>query len=219
MACALTWSGALLHIIGLRYGSTAAERRCVLASDKLVPNPSLVTNHAITIDVAADQVWPWLTQMGWHRAGWYTPRWVDRLLFPGNWPSAQFLDPGLVRDLRPGDTMADGPPGTAGFVVQEAQPPYLLVLHSTTHLPPHWRERYGARLSWSWTFRLQPVDEGRTRLLVRTRGRVHPGWLDIAYRAFVTPADGVMATAMLRGLKGRVENTQLGRKGRRTLPA
>ena len=212
LACAMAWGGAALDRLGQRPGSTAAERLAPLPGDELVQHPSLVTNHAILIDAAPDQVWPWLTQMGWHRAGWYTPQWVDRLLVPGNWASADVLQSGLVRDLRPGDTIPDGPPGTAWFVVERVEPPYLLVLHSTSHLPPGWRERYGAQLDWSWTFRLTGAEsdragggEGRTRLLVRSRGLVRPGWLDIGYRALIVPADHVMATGMLRGVKRRVE--------------
>ena len=25
-------------------------------------------------------MWPWLTQLGWHLGGYYTPEWVDRVL-------------------------------------------------------------------------------------------------------------------------------------------
>jgi hypothetical protein len=149
-------------------------------------------------------VWPWLTQVGWHRGGWYTPRWVDRLLFPDNWPSATSLDPDLVRDLEPGDTVPDGPSGTAHFVVERADAPHLLVLHSRTHLPPGWAERYGASLDWVWTFALDPLGQNRTRMLVRNRGRVLPGWLDLAYRALIVPADHVMTRGMFRGLGERV---------------
>jgi len=39
----------------------------------------MVTTHAITIDAAPEDVWPWLVQMGWQRCQWYTARWVDRL--------------------------------------------------------------------------------------------------------------------------------------------
>lgn len=198
--------GAVLagQLLGRRSGSTAAERARPLAGDDLVERPSLVTNHAITIDAPAAQVWPWLTQVGWHRGGWYTPRWVDRLLFPGNWPSADRLDPALVRDLRVGDTVPDGAPGTAWFVVERADPPNVLVLHSRTHLPPGWRDRYGAELDWVWTFDLRE-DAGRTRLLVRNRGWVRPWWVNAGYLALIVPADHVMATGMLRGLKQRVE--------------
>jgi len=95
-----------------------------------------VTNHTVTIDADPADVCPWLTQMGWHRGGWYTDRWVDRLLFPANWPSAGVLTADLVRDLRVGDVIPNGPPGTASFQVEYVEPARLLVLHSTSHVPP-----------------------------------------------------------------------------------
>jgi len=194
------------------------ERMESLPGDDLVACPTFVTNHAVVIDAAPADVWPWLTQMGWHRAGWYTPRWVDRLLFPGNLPSAERLDPGLVRQLRPGDTVPDGPPGTAHFVVMAVRPPEVLVLYSTTHLPPGWRARFGARLSWSWAFRLTSAGQGRTRVLLRSRGYARPRWLDLGYRLLLVPADAVMGPSMLRGLKRRVEANDRPNTGRRTLP-
>jgi hypothetical protein len=38
------------------------------------------------------------------------------------------------------------PPGTAWFVVEHVDPPHLLVLHSTTHVPAAWRARLGASI-------------------------------------------------------------------------
>ena len=200
--CLTAW--AVLHRLGRTSGSTAAERARTLPGDDLIAAPTLVTNHAATLDAPPEQVWPWLTQLGWHRGGWYTPRWVDRLLFPGNWPSADRLDPALVRDLQPGDRIPDGPPGTAEFVVEVAEAPRVLVLHSRTHLPPGWDTQFGAALDWVWTFALDPVPAGRTRMLIRNRGRVEPGWLDLGYRALVVPADHVMTRGMFRGLGERV---------------
>jgi hypothetical protein len=195
---------AVLHRLGSVSGSTADERCRALPGDDLIARPSLVTNHAATLEAPPEQVWPWLTQVGWHRGGWYTPRWVDRLLFPDNWPSAQRLDPDLVRDLRHGDRIPDGPPGTAEFVVEVAEAPSVLVLHSRSHLAPGWDEKFGASLDWVWTFALDPAPGGRTRMLVRNRGRVRPGWLDLAYRAAIVPADHVMTRGMFRGLGERV---------------
>jgi hypothetical protein len=145
--------------------------------------------------------------MGWHRGGWYTPRWVDRLCFPANLPSADVLDPGLVRDLAAGDTIPDGPPGTAWYVVEQAGPPTTLVLHSTTHLPPSWRDKFGAAIDWTWSFHLTGLPRDRTRLHVRVRGRAAPRWLAAAYIAAIIPADFIMATGMLHGLKHRAEQT------------
>ena len=201
---AVTGAYAVLHRVGMTSGSTAAERAARLPGDELIDRPSLVTNHAATLSASPDEVWPWLTQVGWHRGGWYTPRWVDRLLFPDNLPSADRLDPDLVRDLRAGDRIPDGPPGTAEFVVEVADAPNTLVLHSRTHLPPGWHERFGASLDWVWTFSLRPVGDGRTRMLIRNRGWVSPMWLDLAYRAFITPADHIMTRGMFRGLEERV---------------
>jgi hypothetical protein len=165
----------------------------------------MLTDHAITVDEPPAAVWPWLTQMGWHLGGWYTPRWVDRLLFPANRPSLDRLDPELVRDLAVGDTIPDGPPGTAWYVVHEVRAPHSLVLHSTTHVPGSWRERFGATIDWTWTFQLDDTADHGTRLQLRVRGRLTPWWLRVGYLALIVPADYVMAMGMLRGLKQRAE--------------
>lgn len=199
---------AVWYRLGLVSGSTAQERRRPLGGDDLISDASLVTNHAGNLPAPPDEVWPWLTQVGWHRAGWYTPRWVDRLLFPGNWASADRLHPHLVRDLRPGDIVPDGPPGTAHFVVERAEEPRLLVLHSRSHLPSDWAQRFRARLDWVWIFSLEPMADGGTRLLIRNRGWVEPPWLDLAYRVAVVPADHIMATGMIRGVARRLRRAR-----------
>ena len=77
------------------------------------------------------------------------------------------------------------------------------MLHSRTHLPPGWDVQFGASLDWVWTFALDPVPGGRTRMLVRNLGRVTPAWLDLAYRAAIVPADHVMTRGFFRGLGER----------------
>src|SRR5690349_6746662 len=176
-AAGLTVAGyATLQLLGRRAGSTRAERRMTLPGDGAVRHPHAVTDHAITIEAPPEAVWPWLTQLGWHRAGFYTPRWVDRLLFPANQPSLDRLDPGLTRCLRPGDVIPDGPPGTAWYVVRQADSPRTLVLHSVTHVPAAWQRAVGAAIDWTWCYQLTPAPGGSTRLHVRARGRTEP-WL------------------------------------------
>jgi hypothetical protein len=196
----------LLYLLGRRAGSTARERRAQLPGDGLVAAPDVVTDHAVTIGAAPEHVWLWLTQMGWHLGGYYTPRWVDRLLFPRNWPSLDRLDPALVRGLAAGDVIPDGEPGTAWFVVAAVEPPHTLVLHSTTHVPQAWRERLGAAVDWTWAFQLTALPGPRTRLHLRVRGSTAPWWLTATYHAVLIPADYVMALGMLRGIKHRAES-------------
>src|SRR4051794_36534336 len=131
-------AGVALQRLGRTYGSTSEERRRQLPGDELVEAPQVITNHATTINAPAASVWPWLVQMGWGRGQWYTARWVDRLLFPANGPSADTLIPEL-QHLAVGDRILDGPPEAhTAFVVDQLAPRRHLVLHSTEHLPPGW---------------------------------------------------------------------------------
>jgi hypothetical protein len=205
VGAALVGYGAL-QVLGRRAGSTARERSARLPGDVLIVRPNVVTDHAVSIDAPPEAVWPWLTQMGWPLGGYYTPRWVDRLLFPQNWPCLDHLDPALVRMLRVGDVIPDGETGTAWFVVAEVDAPHTLVLHSTTHLPASWRDRCGATIDWTWSFRLTRLPGGGARLQLRVRGRTAPWWLTVSYHAALVPADFVMAVGMLRGIKERAES-------------
>jgi hypothetical protein len=203
-------SEAALIALGCTSGSTRAERAMSLPGDDMVVNPSVVTDHAITIDAAPADVWPWLVQMGWGRGGWYTARWVDRLLFPANGPSADHIEPRLQR-IEVGTFIPDGPPETeCGLTVVRLEPERALVLRSNSHLPLRWRDR--ARLDWTWAFVLTPLDGGlRTRLHFRSRWVTHPWWLTLAGWLGVVPADFVMSRDMLRGVRARAQGPALSR--------
>ena len=196
---------ALIHL-GRTYGSTPEERAMRLPGDDIVAKPGVVTNHAITIDAPPEDVWPWTVQMGWGRAGWYTARWVDRLLFPANAPSATAVIAEL-QDLNVGDFVPDGAPETkTGFIVEELIPNRALVLHSTSHLPASWRDSKRAVLDWSWTFVLTPIDDGRrTRYLFRSRWTTSPWWFTLGGWMAIVPADFVMSRDHLHGVKNRAE--------------
>lgn len=195
---------AALQWLGRTSGSSRRERREPLPGDDLVDRPHFVTDHAVTIAAPPEAVWPWLLQMGWGRGGWYTARWVDRLLFPANGPSADRIIPEL-QDLAVGEFIPDGPPETeCGMIVEQLEPERVLVLHSTSHLPLSWRSR--ADLDWSWAFVLHPVDDRRTRFHFRSRWTTAPWWFTLGGWLVVVPADFVMSRAMLRGVKQRAES-------------
>lgn len=207
MAVTVAEGYAAVQWLGRTYGATRTERHRRLPGDSSCPDPQIITTHAISIDAPPERVWPWLVQMGWGRGQWYTARWVDRLLFPANGPSADRIVPELQR-LAVGDRILDGPPEAhCAFVVEELEPQRHLVLHSREHLPPGWAERFGAAIDWSWAFVLDPLDEGRTRFVSRTRMRLQPLWVAALYWTVVVPADFVMSRQMLRGVKARAEAT------------
>jgi hypothetical protein len=201
---AATLAEMALIRLGLTYGSTPTERAAVLPGDDIVPSPSVVTDHAITIDAPPGYVWPWLAQMGWGRGGWYTARWVDRLLFPANGPSADRIIPEL-QQIELGTFIPDGPPETeCGLYVEEIVHERALVLHSNTHLPLSWRR--WATADWSWAFVLTPLDGGRrTRFHFRSRWVTTPWCLTVGAWLSIVPADFVMSRDMLRGVRNRSE--------------
>jgi hypothetical protein len=188
----------------------------------------LETTHACTIDPSPNGVWPWIVQMGYYRAGWYTDPdwwdyWPDRYLRwvsreeaenTGNAhrdaPSADRILPEL-QNLAAGDVILDGPPGTAYFTVAALEPHRLLALHSTAHLrflfPAEVREnpRWGIAGEFSWAFVLREMEGGKTRLILRTRGNAAPPLYRYFVAAFLPLADWALARKMLRGIKRRAE--------------
>jgi hypothetical protein len=136
-----------LHELGRRWGATPEEVFGPMPGDDIVPKAKGQTTHAITIRGAREGVWPWLVQMGYHRAGWYTYPWVDRYLWHIDNPSAVEIIPEL-QHLSVGDIVPDGEPGTAFYRVALLDPPTTLVLHSRSHVPQPLRSRM--TVDWTW---------------------------------------------------------------------
>jgi hypothetical protein len=67
----------------LTWGATGAESAGVLPGDDLV-RARWQTTRAVTIAAPAADVWPWLVQMGFGRAGWYSYDWVERVIGAGD---------------------------------------------------------------------------------------------------------------------------------------
>ncbi|HYT71909.1 MAG TPA: hypothetical protein VEK78_11040 [Gemmatimonadales bacterium] len=56
----------------LRWGATAAEVAARMPRDEVVAQPSFNATRAITINAPPEAIWPWIVQLGFGRAGWYT---------------------------------------------------------------------------------------------------------------------------------------------------
>jgi len=53
-----------------------------------VPAPDALMDRGFTVGAPADQVWPWMVQLGNARAGWYLPRRLGAVLPPPGGPPA-----------------------------------------------------------------------------------------------------------------------------------
>ena len=56
----------------MRWGATDDEVRGPMPGDDIVPRASFNATRAITIEAPPERVWPWIVQMGYRRAGFYT---------------------------------------------------------------------------------------------------------------------------------------------------
>jgi hypothetical protein len=62
-----------------------------MPGDGLLPSARFVCTRAVTIDGPPAAVWPWLVQVGYGRAGWYSNDLLDDLAVPvpvRSWPAS-----------------------------------------------------------------------------------------------------------------------------------
>jgi hypothetical protein len=201
--CAIAFTALvpLLRPVYLSWGSTAAELRAELPGDELAPAPDYQVQHAVTIAAPAEEVWPWLAQIGQDRAGFYSYSSLENLVGL-RIRNAEAIHPEW-QDIHAGSFVHAVPPGwlggrfdrTGGWRVARVDPGRALVL-----------ETWGA-------FVLLPVDDQTTRLVIRSRGRAAPSAADAALAPvgamLFEPIHFLMQRRMMLGIKERAERPRL----------
>jgi hypothetical protein len=181
----------------LRWGATGQESRESLPGDDLIADPDLTATRAIPIRAAADQVWPWIAQLGQGRGGFYSYDFLENLV-GCDIHSADRIE-SEWQDVGVGDQVRLAP--KVGLAVAFLERGRSLVLRGGIPVgntaPPY---------DFTWAFVLRDEPDGTTRLLVRERYAYTRSWA----RLLVEPAEAVsfvMSRKMLRGLRNRAENT------------
>ena len=198
-AAAGVWA---LERFGRRSGATKEEARLPLPGDETMARPLWASTRAITIDASPEQVWPWIVQMGFppHRAGWYTPHWMDVAMW-GNRPrSADHIVPEL-QDLKVGDTVPDSADYSVYYEVKEIERPAHVVLHSVTHVFPPIRTS-----DFTWVFVLLPAGAGQTRFVIRARVSYRPLWALPLIDLMLGVGDLVNVSGMLHSIMRLAES-------------
>jgi hypothetical protein len=181
----------------LRWGATPQEVDARLPGDDEVLDPLLNATRAISIDAPPNDVWPWLLQLGYRRAGWYAFDLFDN----DGIPSAETILPEF-QHLELGQII-----GEEGFAVTRLEQDETLLL--TFHYEGTewvWRRGLWPKMGdCSLCFHLVPLDGGtRTRLIVRVRFSCPRAWSPLL--AFFEPADFVQQRKMIPGIKRRAES-------------
>jgi hypothetical protein len=186
-----------------QWGATSAEHRATLPGDELVADPAIVSTRAVTIDAPAEEVWSWLVQIGQDRGGMYSYDALENLLGLHIHSTREIR--GEWQHLAVGDRIVLVPVGWAGmkdgYVLPVAivDAPHTLVLRQSP--PEH---------PWDavWSFHIESLPDGRSRLLSRGRSRRHAGArgvADVVLDAVMDPVTWFMTRKMLLGIKQRAE--------------
>jgi hypothetical protein len=197
----------------LRWGATDAEIVRALPGDELVPDAKISSTHAITIQAAPVEVWPWLVQLGQGRGGFYSYDWIEDAMGL-EIHSADRIVP-EYQELKVGDTIALAP-DALGLPVAILEPEQAMVLHGDTRLPGGGAMpplKPGEYLAASWGFYLIGQADGATRLVERWRADYTPTVMNaVFYRAFLEPGAFLMQRKMLLGIKARAEGISKGQR-------
>ena len=178
----------------LRWGATDAEVQGMMPGDEIVPNASFNATRAITIAAPIERVWPWIVQIGYRRAGFYT---YDLLDNGGQTSADQIL--GQFQQPKLGDwmPMTSSVNATTAFKVR-------------AFLTNRWLLWEKPDSTWAWT--LTPLAGGQTRLITRLKQR-YP-WEAPAMALFTLLllefGDFPMMRRMLQGIKARAEQVGSG---------
>lgn len=178
--------------------ATASEPR---PGDELVPAPVWSWTHGVEIDAAPERVWRWIAQIGADRAGFYSYQWLENIAGCGvRNADAVHQD----WELQQGDELRLHPKVPPLRVVRLERGRFFVAHAPLDEVARAQGQPWAAA---SWLFAIDPLPDGRCRLLTRYRLACSP---DVATRlalgpTLLEPIGFAMDRRMLLGVKERAE--------------
>lgn len=185
--------GPLMRRWHRSWGATGEEAGATFFGDELLSNCQFECTRGIDIDAPPEDVWPWLVQVGYGRAGFYSHDLLDNLGHPSLDRVVPELQEVAIGDLVP---MFRTVNDRTAFQIAALEPPRRLL----------WTK---ADSTWAWELRDDGV--GGTRLLTRLRMRYRwdrpaEAGLSVILQEF---GDFPMMRKMLKEIKRRAESPSL----------
>lgn len=176
----------------LNWGATSVEINESMPGDERRGEPMFLATRAITINDTPENIWPWLIQMGYGRAGYYAYDIIENL--------------GSERGIQSADSIL---PEFQNFTIGDVVPISRVAHLSFYAIEPNeymvWSEENG-EFPGAFTWALYPIDKNHTRLVSRIGWNYH--WSEptvLALDIFTEFTDHLAIREILQGVKGRVE--------------
>ena len=164
------------------WGATAEEIQGSVIGDNLCGNASLVATRSITIGAPPQDVFPWIQQMGFGRAGWYSYDWLDNL---GRKSATTIHDE--WQSVVTGDKIPSGPISFTAAIV-DAPRHFVLEIKSEGKKSP--------RIHFTLAYELRDDPQG-TRLVTRMRSHISLPLGSLVEKLILGPGDGLMLRRQL----------------------
>lgn len=173
----------------LRWGATDEEVGRPMPGDEINPRPSFNGTRAVTVRARPEDIWPWLVQMGYRRAGFYSYDRLDNARIPS---ADSIMDE--YQNLTVGDSIPMAPGTFAEVVEMDPGRSMLWVFR----VDGQWEDA-----TWAWG--LYEEDATHTRLVSRLRNTYKWGRPSIVPMLFVDAVELVMMRKCLLGIRDRAE--------------
>lgn len=185
----------LIRPLALHWGATSEEVAQQMPEDGIVSHPVFDATRAITIEGRPEDIWPWLAQMGYRRAGYYGYDLIENIGSPRGIRSARTILPAF-QNPKPGDELPIS--AVASIVYSSIQPGHFLVWRDPKEPP-----------NGVFVWKLVPIDGSHTRLISRIRLRYHEAIMPLVLDLFTEFGDHVAVPKILLGVRDRVEGRAL----------
>jgi hypothetical protein len=164
------------------WGATSEEIQSSVIGDDLCADATLIATRSITIKALPQDVFPWIRQMGFGRAGWYSYDWLDNL---GRKSATRVHEE--WQSVESGDTVPSGPISFTAAIV-EAPRLFVLEIKSLGKKAP--------KLHFTLAYELRDDPQG-TRLVTRMRSHIKLPFGFLFEKLILGPGDGIMLRRQL----------------------
>ena len=164
------------------WGATSEEIHGSVIGDNMCRDATLIATRSITISAPPQDVFPWIRQMGFGRAGWYSYDWIDNL----GRKSAEKVHEEW-QSVESGDKIPSGPISFTASIV-EAPRHFVLEIKSLGKKSP--------KFHFTLAYELRDDPQG-TRLVTRMRSHIKLPFGSLFERFILGPGDGIMLRRQL----------------------